>query len=121
MRCKTFQGFLNNEENKLSDILDNEDNNNIKSEVELLKKLLDCLKLNASNFDKKACNTIIHEYGHLYEAIRNGFKFTLMVVISKGKCKNQKIHHLFYQKGKTKTETIEYSELKALRFESEGF
>ena len=34
-----------------------------------------------------------------------------MVVISKGKCKNQKIHHLFYQKGKTKTETIEYSEL----------
>lgn len=64
------------------------------NEKELLKEIIELYLKNKNNFTNKCSNTFIHEFGQLYEAIFNNFKFTFIAIIDK----ENNYHHLFYKK-----------------------
>lgn len=75
------------------------------NEKELLKEIINLYLENKHEFSKKSSQTFIHEFGHLYEAIYNDFKFTFISIIDKEK----NYHHLFYKKNNK----IKYSKLES--------
>lgn len=77
----------------------------IKSNYSYLNQLMIQFFINQKSIGKNAQQTFWHEWGHMYEATRLGYEFTIIIL------KDYKIHHLFYLN--KKTNTINYTFINA--------
>lgn len=104
---------------KIISVLDNYKSVNFPYEKSLhrqfrmLNQLLIKFFINRKNLSTKAQQTFWHEWGHIYEATRLGYDFTIIII------KDCLKHHLFYID--ENEETIEYTFLKVNLFCSYNF
>ncbi|MCD4963387.1 hypothetical protein [Enterococcus casseliflavus] len=79
-----------------------------KYKQKLVDNLISCFKTNKTKISKRSQETFWHELGHVYEALLNGFDYTLIVLVDR--CRNK--HHLFFYKNNLiKYATIKYQKV----------